>query len=43
MLGFVPIGATYLKADGKDIMDLKLILNGGSSAENEVGLPKVRS
>jgi len=41
--GFCAHRATYLKADGKDIMDLKLILNGGSSAENEVGLPKVRS
>jgi hypothetical protein len=39
--GFCAHRATYLKADGKDIMDLKLILNGGSNAENEVGPPKV--
>jgi hypothetical protein len=31
--------ATFLKADGKDITDLKLILNCGSNAENEVGSP----
>ena len=28
---------TCLKADGKDIMKLELILNGGSNAEAEAG------
>ena len=35
MLGFVAQRATCLKADGKDIIDVKLILNGDSSAEDE--------
>jgi hypothetical protein len=34
--GFCAHRATYLKADGKDITNLKLVLNGDSSAENEV-------
>jgi hypothetical protein len=29
--------ATWLKADGKDITDLQLILNGNSNAEAEAG------
>ena len=33
--GFCAHGATCLKADGKDITDLKLLLNGNSDAENE--------
>ena len=32
--------ATFLKADGKDITDLKLILNGDSNAENVAGTLK---
>jgi hypothetical protein len=32
--------ATCLKADGKDITDLKLLLNGNSDTENEGGLLK---
>jgi hypothetical protein len=35
--GFCAHRATCLKADGKDVTDLKLIVNGGSNAENEVG------
>ena len=35
--GFCAHRATYLKADGKDITDLKLILNGDSNGENEPG------
>jgi hypothetical protein len=33
--GFCAHRATCLKADGKDITDLKLVLDGNSSAENE--------
>jgi hypothetical protein len=33
--GFCAHRATCLKADGKDIIDLNLILNGDSNAENE--------
>ena len=32
--------ATCLRADGKDITDLKLIFNGDSNPENEAGLCK---
>ena len=32
--GFCAHRATCLKADGKDIIDLKLILNGDSRAEH---------
>ena len=35
--GFCAQRATCLKADGKDITDLKLLLDGNSSAENEAG------
>jgi hypothetical protein len=35
--GFCANRATCLKVDGKDIMDLKLILNGDFNAENDPG------
>ena len=35
--GFCAHPASCLKADGKDITNLKLILNGDSNAENEAG------
>jgi hypothetical protein len=35
--GFCGDRATRLKADGKDITDVQLILNGDSNAENEAG------
>jgi hypothetical protein len=35
--GFCAHRVTCLKADGKDITELKLILNGNSNAENEAG------
>ena len=35
--GFCAHRATCLKADGKDITDLHLILNGDSNAEDEAG------
>jgi hypothetical protein len=35
--GFCAHQATCLRADGKDITDVKLILNGVSNAENEPG------
>ena len=38
--GFCAHRVTCLKADGKDITDLKLILNGDSNAENEGGAPR---
>jgi hypothetical protein len=38
--GFCAHRATCLKADGKDITDLKLILCGNSIAENEAGRMK---
>jgi hypothetical protein len=38
--GFCAHRATWLKVDGKDITDLKLMLNGDSNEEKEVGPPK---
>src|SRR5258708_31628980 len=38
--GFCAHRATCLKADRKDITDVKLILNGDSNSENEVGIIK---
>jgi hypothetical protein len=38
--GFCANKATCLKADGKDITDLQLILNGDSKAENEPDIAK---
>ena len=38
--GFCAHRATCLKADGKDITDLKLILDGDSNAENQAGVLK---
>ena len=35
--GFCAHRATCLKADGQDITDLKLVLDGNSSAENQAG------
>jgi len=35
--GFCTHRVTCLKADGKDIRDLKLILNGAPNAESEAG------
>jgi hypothetical protein len=35
--GFCAHRVTCLKADGKDITDLKLILHGDSNADNEAG------
>ena len=39
--GFCAHRATCLKADGKDITDLKLILNADSCAEIEAGPEKI--
>ena len=41
--GFFAHRATCLKADGKDITDLKLILNADSCAEIEAGPVKNRT
>jgi len=38
--GFCAHRVACLKADGKDITDLKLILSGDSNPENEAGLLK---
>jgi hypothetical protein len=35
--GFCAHRSTCLKADGKDITELKLMLNGDANAENEAG------
>ena len=40
LAGFCAHRATCLKADGKDVTDVKLIVNSGSNAENEVGPQK---
>ena len=40
VLDFYAHRATCLKADGKDITDLKLILNRDSNSENEAGTSK---
>jgi hypothetical protein len=38
VLDFMLVFATCLKADRKDITDLKLMLNGDSNAENKASL-----
>ena len=38
--GFCADRATCLRADGKDITDLKLILNGNCNADDEAGSSK---